>query len=64
MLRRCRNKENIWLSFEFFVGLKSEYEPVKPQILGGAELPTFAETYSRILRAFSRDSYQNGDFWM
>ena len=37
----------------FLAGLKPEFEAVRAQILGGADLPTLAETYARVMRTVS-----------
>ena len=39
---------------KFLAGLKSDFEPIRSQILGGASLPSLAETYQRVLRSTSR----------
>jgi hypothetical protein len=51
----------------FLFGLKSEYESVRAQILGGSELPSLLEVFSQIHRATLFDtssqlsSERNGD---
>ena len=38
---------------KFLAGLKSDFEPIRSQMLGGASLPTLAKTYQHVLRSTS-----------
>ena len=53
VMRRQREQMVV---LRFLAGLTSEFDSVKAQILGGAELPTLAETYARVMRTVSSPS--------
>ncbi len=53
-----RQREHLVI-MTFLAGLKPEFEPVRAQILGGVELPSLPEVYSRLSRSFAKESPTN-----
>ena len=49
-LEVMRKQREQMVVLRFLAGLTSKFDAVKAQILGGAELPTLAETYARVMR--------------
>ncbi|GAB4846386.1 hypothetical protein Ancab_039804 [Ancistrocladus abbreviatus] len=50
-VRAMQKQREQLVTMKFLAGLKPEFDPVCSQILGSAELPSFAEVYARILRS-------------